>query len=112
MAEVQYDKMIRRVDQEDQSQLAVNVALASFAQLLQAAGRYGDFDILTDKSVQKHKCDIAGQVLLYLQVPAVELHDLLLHLLLVRQQLVRPQEVPVCCIIIVANLRCGLKDKK
>lgn len=48
---------------------------------------------------------------LNLQVPAVELHDPLLHLLLVRQQPVYPQEVPVCYIIIVTNLRCGLKKK-
>ena len=45
-----------------------------------------------------------------LQVPTVELHDPLLHLLLVRQQLVRPQEVPVCYIIIVTDLRCGLRE--
>ena len=44
-----------------------------------------------------------------LQVPAVEFHDPLLHLLLVRQQLVRPQEVPVCYIIIVTDLSCGLR---
>lgn len=40
-------------------------------------------------------------------MPAVELHDPLLHLLLVRQQLVVPQEVSVCYVVIVADLRCG-----
>jgi len=40
-------------------------------------------------------------------VPAVELHDPLLHLLLVRQQFGGPQEVPVCCVAVVADLRCG-----
>lgn len=46
------------------------------------------------------------------QVPAVELHDPLLHLLLVRQQPVYPQEVPVCDIIIVADLRCCVTERK
>lgn len=64
-------------------------------------------------TVQKHKHGInmkpgAGQIRRRdLQVSAVELHDPLLHLLLVRQQLVRPQEVSVSYIIVVANLRCG-----
>lgn len=49
---------------------------------------------------------------LNLQVPVVEIHDPLLHLLLVRQQPVYPQEVPVRHIIIVTNLRCGLKKAK
>lgn len=34
----------------------------------------------------------------------VELHDLLLHLLLIRQQLVCPQVVAVCYVIVVTNL--------
>lgn len=46
------------------------------------------------------------------QVPTVELHDPLLHLLLVRQQPVYPQEVPVCDIIIVADLRCCVTERK
>ncbi len=46
-----------------------------------------------------------------LQVPAVQLHDPLLHLLLVRQQLVHPQEVSVSCIVVVTDLRWGLRSK-
>lgn len=46
------------------------------------------------------------------QVPAVELHDPLLHLLLVRQQPVNPQEVPVCDIIVVADLRCCVTKRE
>lgn len=46
------------------------------------------------------------------QVPAVELHDPLLHLLLVRQQPVHPQEVPVGYIVIVADLRCCVTNRQ
>lgn len=46
-----------------------------------------------------------------LQMYAMELHDFLLHFVLVRQQLVCPQEIHVCYIIIVTNLRCYLKSK-
>lgn len=38
------------------------------------------------------------------KVPAVELHDSLLHFVLVRQQFVCSQELPVCSIIIVPDL--------
>lgn len=39
-----------------------------------------------------------------LQMPSVELHDLLLHLLLERQQLGGPQVVTVGCVVVVADL--------
>lgn len=39
-----------------------------------------------------------------LQVPSVKFHDLLLHLFLVRQQLVGPQVVAVSCVVIVTDL--------
>ena len=38
---------------------------------------------------------------------AVQLHDPLLHLLLVRQQLGRPQEVSVRVVVVVPDLRWG-----
>lgn len=47
-----------------------------------------------------------------LQMPAVQLHDYLLHFVLVRQQAVCLQEVPVSDIIIVADLRCHLDKSR
>lgn len=46
------------------------------------------------------------------QVPAVQLHDPLLHLLLIRQQLVRPQEVSVSDVIVVSDLGCGRRSSR
>lgn len=45
-------------------------------------------------------------------MPAVELHDPLLYLLLIRQEFVHAQKVHVCYIIIVTNFRYGGRQQK
>lgn len=57
------------------------------------------------------KSSTPSQPRCYLQVSAVELHDPLLHPFLVRQQFVQPEELHVCNVIIVPNLRCGYKEQ-